>query len=127
YLSRLSAALWSTLLPSAALAVFLFATWFFYDYYGVWRRDIAQMMVTLFNVIAIVFFVYRLSGAIFSPRLTAWRLLPLRTGAARALFWLVCLTALVTGVDFLASKINEAMRSPLSLTVAKSFFATIIV
>lgn len=127
YLSRLSVAFWSTLVPSASLAVFLVATWFFYDYYGVLRRDIAQMMITLFNVIGIVYFIYRLSRAVFSPGLPAWRLLPIRTPAARILFLLTCLTALVTGADFVASTINEVMRSPLSLTVAKSFFATIIV
>lgn len=127
YLNRLSVAFWSTLLPSAALAVFLAATWFFYSYYGVLRRDIGEMMVTLFNVIAIVFFVYRLSSAVFSPRLPGWRLVPVHTGAARALFWLVCATALVAGIDFVASKINQVMGSALSLTVAKSFFATVIV
>jgi small-conductance mechanosensitive channel len=127
YLNRLSVAFWSTALPSAALSVFLAATWFFYSYYGVLRRDVGEIMVTLFNVIAIVFFVYRLSSAVFSPRKPNWRLVPVQTGAARALFWLVCATALVTGLDFVASKINQVMGSPLSLTVAKSFFATVIV
>jgi small-conductance mechanosensitive channel len=127
YLNRLSVAFWSTTLPSAALAVFLAATWFFYDYYGVLRRDIGEMMVTLFTVIAIVFFVYRLSAAVLSPRRPEWRLVPMRTGAARALFWLVCATALVVGLDFVASKANQVTGSPLSLTVAKSFFATVAV
>ena len=127
YLNRLSVAFWSTSLPAAALAVFLAATWFFYSYYGVLRRDVSEIMVTLFNVIAIVFFVYRLSSAVFSPRKPNWRLVPVETGAARALFWLVCATALVTGIDFVASKINQVMGSPLSLTVAKTFFATLIV
>lgn len=127
YLNRLSVAFWSTSLPSAALAVFLASTWFFYSYYNVLRRDIGEMMVSLFNVIAIVFFVSRLSGAVFSPRLPAWRLVPVHTGAARALFWLTCLTALVTGLDFFSSKVNAVMGSPLSLTVAKSFFATLLV
>ncbi|TYR32922.1 mechanosensitive ion channel family protein [Mesorhizobium microcysteis] len=127
YLSRLSVAFWSTLLPSAAVAVFLAATYFFFNYYGLLRRDIAQLMVTLFNVIATVFFIYRLAAAVFSPRLPEWRLLPVRTSTARVLFWLVCLTALVSGLDFVTSKVTEVMASPLSLTVAKSFFATIIV
>ncbi|RIK86884.1 MAG: mechanosensitive ion channel protein [Hyphomicrobiales bacterium] len=127
YLNRLSVAFWSTLLPSAALVVFLASTWFFYSYYNVLRRDIGEMMVSLFNVVAIVFFVSRLSGAVFSPRMPEWRLVPVHTGAARALFWLTCLTALVTGLDFFASKVNEVMGSPLSLTVAKSFFATLLV
>jgi len=127
YLNRLSVAFWSTLLPSAALAVFLAATYFFYSYYNVLRHDIAQMMGTLFNVVTIVFFIYRLSRAVFSPGKPNWRLVPIETGAARALFWLACLTSLVTGLDYFASKVNEVMASPLSLTVAKSFFATIIV
>lgn len=127
YMSRLSVTFWSTLLPTAALCVFLGGTWFFYNYYGILRRDIAEMMSSLFKVIAIVFFVYRLASAIFSPKLPAWRLLPIRTPAAKALFWLVCLTAVVTAADFFGSRVNEVMRSPLSLTVAKSFVATVIV
>src|SRR5690606_15812075 len=126
YLSRLSVAFWSTLLPSAALGVFLAATYFFYNYYGVLRYDIAQLMMTLFIVIAIVFFVYRLASAVFAPRLPNWRLLPMQTGAARMLFWLTLLAALVTGADFFASRINEVLLSPLSLTVAKSLVATVI-
>lgn len=127
YLNRLSVAFWSTLLPSASLAVFLAATYFFYSYYDLLRLDIAQMMMTLFNVIATVFFVYRLARAVFSPSVPSWRLVPVRTGAARLLFWLTVLTALVTGADFVASRINEVMGSPLSLTVAKSLLATIVV
>jgi potassium-dependent mechanosensitive channel len=127
YLSRLSVAFWSTLLPSAALALFLFATYYFYTAYGVLRTDISRMMVTLFNVIATVFFVYRLSRAVFSPNLPNWRLLPIQSRAARILFWLFWLTALVTGLDFVMSRVNDVMGSPLSLTVAKSLVATIIV
>lgn len=127
YLGRLSVTFWSTLIPTAALCVFLALTWFFYDYFGILRRDIEQLMVALFNVIAVVFFVFRLASAIFSPNLPAWRLLPMRTPAAHTLFWLVFLTALVTAADFFGNSVNEVMRSPLSLTVAKSFFATILV
>lgn len=127
YLNRLSVTFWSTLLPSASLALFLASAWFFYNYYNVLRRDISEMMVAAFNVVIIVFFIYRLANAVLSPRLPAWRLVPVQTGAARALLWLICLTALVTGLDFFASKVNEVMGSPLSLTVAKSFFATMLV
>ena len=127
YLSRLSVAFWSTSLRSATVAVFLLATYFFYDYYGVLRIDIGQMMVMLFNVIAIVYFVHRLSRSIFNPNKPNWRLVPIETPAARTLFWLVWLTAIVTGADFFASKVNDVMRSPLSLTIAKSLVATIIV
>ncbi len=127
YLSRLSVAFWSTLLPAAALAAFLAVTYYLYDYFGVLRDDIAQMMLTLFNVIVIVFFVYRLSRALLSPRLPNWRLMPVRSEAARTLFWLFWITALVTGLDFFMSKVNEVLRTPLSLVIAKSLVATLIV
>ncbi|MEO3385791.1 mechanosensitive ion channel family protein [Mesorhizobium sp. CAU 1741] len=127
YLSRLSVAFWSTLLPSFSLAVFLATTYFSYSHYGLLRQDIAAMMLTLFNVIAIVYFVYSLSSSVFSPDLPNWRLVPIRSGAARVLFWLTMLMAIVNGLDFVASKINQVMASPLSLTVAKSLCATIIV
>lgn len=127
YLNRLSVAFWSTLLPSAVLAAFLGAIWFFYSYYNVLRGDIGEMLVALFTVIVAVFFVYRLSGAVFSPGRPEWRLVPVRSGAARTLFWLTWLTALVAGLDFLTSKVNAVMGSPLSLTVAKSFLATLLI
>lgn len=127
YLNRLSVAFWTTLLPSAALVVFLGATWFFYNYLDVLRHDVSEIMIALFNVVAIVFFVHRLAMAVLSPSLPAWRLVPVQTRPARTLLWLVSLTALVTGLDYFAGRINEIMNSPLSLTVAKSFFATLLV
>lgn len=127
YLSRLSVAFWSTLLPSASLGVFLAATYFFYDYYAVLRPDIAQIAATSFSVVAIIYFVYSLSSSVFSPRLPNWRLVPVESGAARILFVLTMLMALVTGGDFVAGRINHVMGSPLSLTVAKSLVATLIV
>lgn len=127
YLSRLTVAFGSTLLPSAALAVFLFSVWFFFDYFNVLRGDIGAMMITLFNVIATFYFVQRLASAALSPKLPAWRLLPVENGAAQVLYWLVSATALVTGLDFLFNRINQVLASPLSLTVGKSLVATVIV
>jgi potassium efflux system protein len=127
YLSRLSVAFWSTVLPSAALAIFLAATYVSYSYLDLLRPDIARMMASLFTVLAIVHFVYSLSKALFSPDLPNWRLLPIESRPARTLFWLTCLMALATGGDFAASKINEIMKSPLSLTVVKSLLSTIVV
>ena len=127
YLSRLSVAFWSTVLPASALAIFLAATYVSYSYLGLLRPDIARMMVSLFTVLAIVYFVYSLSKALFSPDLPNWRLLPIESGPARTLFWLTFMMAVATGGDFAASKINEIMKSPLSLTVVKSLVSTIIV
>ena len=127
YLSRLSVAFWSTLLPSLALAVFLGSSYALFEYFEILRPDIATLMWTLFNVIAIVFLVNRLALAAFSPGLPNWRLLPVESGAATRLYWLVWITSIASGFDFIFSRVNDVLGSPLSLTVAKSLLATILV
>ncbi len=127
YITRLSVAFWSTLLPSAALAVFLSGTYFLYAYYGVLRSDIAEIVVTLFNVIAVVFMVYRLTHAVFLPALPNWRLVPVSSQGARTLLRLTFLMVLFTGLDHVLSRISVVMGSPLSLTIAKNLLATVAV
>src|SRR5690606_17777078 len=117
YITRLAVAFWSTFLSSAALCVFLFATYFLLSYFNILRPDVAEILTTLFNVIAIVYFVNRLARAAFSPRLPNWRLVPMETGAAARMFWLVWATAIVTGFDFVLNRVNLVLASPLSLTI----------
>ncbi len=127
YLSRLSVAFWSTLLPSAALAVFLASTVFFFNYYNVLRGDIGVFLNALLTVVGVVFCVNRLTNAALEPRLPNWRLIPVATGPAR---WLVRLTtamAVVIGFNNFLAVVNDKMGSPLSLTIARSFVATIVV
>lgn len=127
YLSRLSVAFWSTLLPTAALVVFLAATYFFFDHYNVLRGDIGIFLRSLMAVVATVFCVNRLANAALSPRLPNWRLIPVETGAARWLVRLATAMAFVLGINTFLSVVNDQMGSPLSLTIARSFLATIVV
>jgi potassium efflux system protein len=127
YLSRFSVAFWSTLVPSTALGVFLGATYFFFDYFGVLRGDIGPMLAALFAVIGLVFFVHRLGKAVLSPKLPEWRLIPVHSGAASKLLWIMSATALFSGVDFLLSIIYETLDAPLSLTVGEALFATVVI
>ncbi|CCV14531.1 mechanosensitive ion channel family protein [Mesorhizobium sp. STM 4661] len=127
YLSRLSVAFWSTLLPTLAVGAFLASTVFFFNYYNVLRGDIGVFLNALAAVIAVVFCVNRMTNAALEPRLPNWRLIPVETGPAR---WLVRLTtamAVVIGFNNFLSVVNDKMGSPLSLTIARSFVATIIV
>ncbi|MER8532243.1 mechanosensitive ion channel family protein [Mesorhizobium sp. M1005] len=127
YLSRLSVAFWSTLLPSLAVGAFLISTVFFFNYYNVLRGDIGIFLNSLVAVIAVVFCVNRLTNAALEPRLPNWRLIPVETGPAR---WLVRLTtamAVAIGINYFLSVVNDKMGSPLSLTIARSFVATISV
>ncbi len=126
YLSRLSVAFWSTLLPSAALSVFLAATYFFFDYYSVLRGDIGVMLRSLFYVIAVVFFVHRLGRAVLAPTQLEWRLIPVGRSAGRLLVTLVSATAFFTGLDHFLSKVFEVLGSPLSLTVGESLVSTFL-
>lgn len=126
FISRLSVAFWSTLLPSMALAVFLAATWYFFDYFGLLREDVGGLIASLFRVVAIVFFVSRLSLAVFEPRRPHWRLIGFETKAAFSLNRMVIAMAVVTGLDVFLASVSTELGSPLSVTVARSFIAALI-
>ena len=127
YLSRLSVGFWSTLIPSVSVAVFLAATYFFFDYFNVLRADVRPTITAFFNVCAVVYFINRLSRAVLSPDMPNWRLIRVAPGPAKILLWLVTGTAIVTGLDFIGEVVNETLDSPLSLTIAKSLLSTVLV
>ncbi len=127
YLSRLSVAFWSTLIPSASFAVFLSVTYFLFDYFKVLRTDIRDLMWSAFSMLAMVFFIYRLARAVLSPGLRSWRLVHVEAKPAQFLVYLFTATAFVTGLDGFLAVVNETLGSPLSLTIAKSFGATVLV
>lgn len=127
YLSRLSVAFWSTLLPTAALGAFLLATLFFFNYFNVLRGDIGTFLRSLFMVIGVVFGVNRLANAVLSPKLPNWRLIAIGSKAARRLVLLATAMAVVIGLNAFLVVVNDAMGSPLSLTIARSCLASIVV
>lgn len=127
YLTRVSVAFWSTLLPTAALAVFLAATEFFYDYYNVLRDDIGVFLHSLSMVVLIIFCVNRLARAALSPSLPNWRLVPVASRPAGWLVWIATAMAVVLGLGMFLSTVTKEMGSPLSITIARSFAATAIV
>ncbi|WP_373288672.1 mechanosensitive ion channel domain-containing protein [Brucella endophytica] len=127
YLSRLSVAFWSTLIPSAATAVFLGTTYFFLSYFNVLRPDIATMLSSLFVVMGIIYFIHRLAKAVLCADMPNWRLVRIASGPARVLTFLITTTALINGLDYFFNTVNQLLASPLSLTVAKSLIATVLV
>lgn len=126
YLSRLSVAFWSTLVPTVAVGVFFGTTYLLYNYFEVLRADISTMMSALFLVTGIVFFVYRLGSAVLSPRLPNWRLIAVETRAAKLLLWLVMATAIFTAVDGFLNTVYRVLGAPLTLTVGESLVATVL-
>jgi potassium-dependent mechanosensitive channel len=126
YLSRLSVAFWSTLMPTMAVAVFFATTYFLYDYFEVLRGDIGTMLAALFLVTGVVFFVHRLATAVLSPQLPNWRLIAVETRPARLLLWLISATAIFTAIDGFLNTVYRVLDSPLSLTVGESLVATVL-
>ncbi|MET0483369.1 MAG: mechanosensitive ion channel family protein [Aestuariivirgaceae bacterium] len=126
YLSRLSVAFWSTLVPTVAVGVFLSSTYFLYDYFSVLRGDIGTMMAALFLVTGIVFFVHRLASAVLSPSLPNWRLIAVENRPARLLLILISATAIFTAIDGFLNTVYRVLGSPLSLTVGESLAATVL-
>ncbi len=127
YLSRLATALFSTLIPSVSYGTFLVLSYLFLDYFNLLRSDIAPLLWSLFSVIILVYFVYRLARAILAPRRPNWRLLPVRSQAAQWLLVLAVVTAVATGFDHFMDQVYSVLSSQLSLTVATSLVATVVV
>ncbi|NTF07654.1 mechanosensitive ion channel family protein [Agrobacterium rubi] len=127
YLRRLSVAFWSTTVQSMSVFLFMSASAFLLDNFGVLRPDIAPIVFVAMSVIAFVYFVSRLTYAIFSPTQPEWRLLKVSTRGAHIISSAMLVMALVNGLDYLFSTISETLNSPLILTVAKSFVASIII
>lgn len=126
YLSRLSVAFWSTLIPTLAVVVFLASTYLLYDYFSVLRGDIGIMMSALFLLTGIVFFVHRLAQAVLAPDLPTWRLIAVETRPARLLLYLISATAIFTAIDGFFNTVYRVLGSPLSLAVGESLVATVL-
>jgi small-conductance mechanosensitive channel len=91
------------------------------------RGDIGVLLNGVGGVIFIAFFVNRLSHAVISPDMPAWRLIPIEPRPGRLLIWLITVMAVVVGFDYLMGVISETMSSPLSVTILKSLIAAVTV
>ncbi|TDR38088.1 small-conductance mechanosensitive channel [Aquamicrobium defluvii] len=127
YLTRLSVAFWSTLLPTAALFVFFAATWFFFNSSQVLRGDIGLYLRSAMLMVLGVFLVNRLTNAVLVPKLPQWRLVPVESRPARWLVRLATAMAVAVALNNFLSRVADQMSSPLSLTVTRSFIASLIV
>lgn len=127
YISRLSVAFWSTLIRTLSLAAFLVTSFFFLSNFNVLRPDISPILAALFGFIGLVYFVGRLSNAVFAPFRPHWRLVKLSNKGAHSLTWCLQAMAVVNGLDYVFDRISESMGSPVVVTVAKSFFAALLI
>jgi potassium-dependent mechanosensitive channel len=127
YLTRIVSALFATLVPATALAVFLTVVYYSMDWFALLRTDTAEMLAALMRFVWQVFFVYRLALAILQPSREPWRLLSVSGGIAKLLLILATFLAVITGADTLLNAFSTTLSSPFSLTVARSFVFAILI
>jgi potassium efflux system protein len=127
YISRLSIAFWSTMIRTLSVAAFLVITYFFLDSFSVLRPDIAPVLAALFGFVGLVYFVARVTNAVFAPFEPTWRLVKLSNRGAHSIGWCLLAVAIVNGLDYVLNRVSETMGSPVIVTVAKSFLASLIV
>jgi potassium-dependent mechanosensitive channel len=127
YLQRLTVAFWSVVIPTLALIVIFGSTLLLYSNFAVLRVDITKMLAGLFASLLLVNFVSRVAKAILAPYKPQWRLIGFSNKGARRVYYLIVLMAVVNAIDYVLGAVSETLGSPVVLTVAKSFFATIVV
>ncbi|HEX5935415.1 MAG TPA: DUF3772 domain-containing protein, partial [Pseudorhizobium sp.] len=127
YLKRLTVAFWSTVIRTMSLAALLAASYLFLAGFNVLRPDVAPVIGGLFVFIWFVYFVFRLTYAVFAPGEPDWRLVRLTDKGARLTGWVVIAMAVLNGLDYLLGTVSETLNSPLILTIAKSLIASTII
>ncbi len=127
YITRLSVAFWSTMIPTLAMGVFAAASYFFLQAFKVLRPDIAPIISATLVICVALMFVSKLSNAVLVPRQNAWRLVRVSDHGARLLVLSIFAMTVVNGLDYLAGTISEVMGSPVVFTVVKSLIASIII
>lgn len=126
YISRLSVAFWSTVLPSASTAAFAASIYLFLDGFNVLRVDIAPIIAILLKIAVILFFVVNVIRAVLEPSRPQWRLVNVSDRGALGLSVCVLALALINCADYLMGGVYTALGAPLVLTVANSFFTSIL-
>jgi len=127
YLSRLTAAFWSAVIPTVAVAIIFAATFAIFDGLSVLRPDISRIIGGLFAALIVLTFVTRVAKAVLAPFNPRWRLINFSNRGARNVYFNIVAMVMVNALDFFLGSVSETLGSPLVLTVAKSFFATLIV
>ena len=121
YITRLSVAFWSTMVQTLSLAAFLVSSFFFLNSFNVLRQDVAPVIASVLVFVGIVYFVWKLALAVFSPSRQDWRLVRVSNAGARDLIWAVLLLAIITAIHYVLNAVSIALGSPVILTVVKSF------
>lgn len=86
YITRLTVAFWSTMVPTLVMVVFSASSYFFLNTFNVLRSDIAPLILVTLGLGVVLVFVSQLARAVLSPREPAWRLVNVSDHGAALLF-----------------------------------------
>jgi small-conductance mechanosensitive channel len=123
YFTRVFTAFWGTILPSAATAIFLFATYLLFSYFGIFNEKISMLIFWLFLAISGTVFAWNLCRQVFAPVLGNWRLIEMSGSAARKMFWLSFCLFVIYALDTMLEAWNSALSGPLAITVIQGVIA----
>lgn len=127
YVSRLSVAFWSTVIPTAAASAFAVSVYGLMEAMGLLRETVAQILALSLAVVVATYFVIQITFAVLTPARPRWRLIEVSGRGARTLCIYVVAIALVSSFDYFASGLSTILGSDVAVTVAKTFFAVVVI
>lgn len=127
YFTRVFNAYWATLLPSAATAIFLSATYLLFQQFDLFSQRVGDIIFALFFVIGGTVFAWNFCRAVFAPRAASWRLIVMTDRAASQMFWLAFALFTTYGLDYLFTTINRTFAGGLAVTVAQGVVASVVI
>ena len=127
YISRLSVAFWSTVIPTAAATVSAVSIYAIMEALNLLRVDIAPLVALLLGISVSILFVGRLTYAVLAPRAPRWRLVNVSNRGAGTLALYILAITLVSGIDYFLGGVSRTLGSDVAVTVAKTFVAVIII
>lgn len=127
YFTRVFTAFWATLLPSAATAIFLGATYALFKYFDLLPPLVGQIALALILVIIGIVFAWNLCRAIFAPRASNWQLVDLSEAAASRMFWLVFALFVVNAIDYFLQSLTNVLSGPVALTALQGAIAAVLI
>jgi potassium efflux system protein len=125
YLTRLSVAFWSTLIQGVSVLLFIASSIILMRAFGLMNPRVDPIITTTLAAIGFVYFISRLTYAVFTPTKPSWRLLAVSNKGAHFLSSAIMLMAVINGADYVLDVISEVLSSSLVLTVAKGVVASV--
>jgi potassium efflux system protein len=126
YLRRVFAALWTALVPSAAVAASMTVCYFSFKDLSLLPLRVDEIFRAALTAVGVLTFVLFLTHAVLAPGKKYWRLLEISDYAAWRLTILIGVMAVIYVGDYLFAEVHSTMSSPVAFIVIASFVSTLL-